>query len=237
MRSKIKGHFEPLTDLEIEEYLCGDAAPSVVARVDDLARGSAELREYLAERRAEQTAFFVQHPVLKVQLPEPARHRRTRWLALGVGALAGAMALGAMLIVVGGKDAEPVAWHIQSRGGLKATLAVRREGRVFAHRAGLPLRQGDQVRLSIESPTSGFVTVLGPGKDGELAAYYEAIAVSAGTFAVPDSLVLDDHVGEEEWLVLLTPAPLSAREAIARVERKEPLEASTTVLRIVKEAP
>jgi hypothetical protein len=124
---------------------------------------------------------------------------------------------------------------VRARGAVKVALIVRRAGRTFEHREGVPLRPGDEVRLSVESAGGGFLTVLGPAAGDELAPYYEALAAPAGTFTVPDSLVLDAHVGPEQWIVALSPEPLAARVLAARLRRGDTPRAAVTVVRITKE--
>ena len=58
MRTRVKGQFEPLSDFEIEAYLCGDLGPQDQERVAAAIAASAELQEYIRQRQAEREEFF-----------------------------------------------------------------------------------------------------------------------------------------------------------------------------------
>lgn len=232
MRTRVKGQFEPLSDFEIEAYLCGDLGPQEKERVEAAVSASAELQEYIQKRRAEQEAFFREHPRLEVE-KEPRRVAPMRFLAwAGAAAAILVVALFVVLYIGGAKD-EP---GIRAMGAVKATLTVQRNGRTFQYREGVLLREGDRVRLSVESPKSGHLTVLARGPGGQFEVYYDALRTTAGDYTVPDSLILDEQVGVEDWFIILDEEGKDPREYVRRLQSGAPLDARATVIRVVKEA-
>jgi hypothetical protein len=233
MRARVKGRFEPLSDFEIEAYLCGDLGPEDKERVENAVAASAELREYVQKRQAEREAFFRDHPRLKLE-KEPARIAPVRFLAWAGAAAAAVVAVVALFVVLYAPgDDDP---GVRAMGALKATLTVQRNGRTFQYREGVLLREDDRVRLSVESPQSGHLTVLARGPGGTYEVYYSALKTTPGEYTVPDSLVLDEQVGVEDWFIILAPAGKDPREYIQKLQSGAPLDARATVIRVVKEA-
>jgi hypothetical protein len=235
MRSRVKGQFEPLTDFEIEAYLCGDLGPQEKERVESAIAASAELQEYIQQRQAEREEFFSAHPRLKFDT-EPRRVAPVRFLAwAGAAAVVLVVALFVVLYAAGDKTVtdDP---GIRAMGAVKATLTVQRNGRTFQYREGVLLREDDRVRLSVESPQSGHLTVLARQAGGKFEVYYDAIKTTAGEYTVPDSLILDDHVGVEDWFIILAPAGKDPREYVQKIRSGAPLDARATVIQIMKEA-
>lgn len=234
MRSKVKGRFDPLTDFEIEEYLCGDLSDDAAARVEKAMGESPALKAYIVDRRAEKEAFAVRHPRLPSLQPNP--RGSLRWAPWFASAAVAAAAVVAVVWV--GDGPVPGSVHrtaIRARGTLKVSLMVKREGRAFVHRAGVPLRPGDQVRLTVEAPSPGFLTVLGQEQAGAVSVYHDGVRTTAGSFTVPGSLVLDDYVGEEAWFIILAPQHLPADEYIQTLRAGEHLAGDVAVLRLLKE--
>jgi len=236
MEDRVRGRFAPLTDLEIERFLCGELEGEAAERIERLAEQNPTLAAYLSERRAQQRAFFEAHPRLAVQLP-PARRRPPAWSA----ALAGAAAVLALLVIGllawprGGLDGQQSP-TIRARGALKVELTVRRGDRTFAYNEGVLLRSGDRLRLSLEAPVAGFLTLIGRDQRGRWTVYYDGLATAAGTWTAPDSLVLDDDPHPEQWFAVLSPKRVDARVLLERLRAGLPLEAAATVLTLDKEA-
>lgn len=235
MRTRVKGQFEPLTDFELEAYLCGDLGPQEKERVEAAIAASAELQEYIQKRQAEREEFFSAHPRLKIDT-EPRRVAPVRFLAwAGAAAVVLVVALFVVLYAAGDRTGadDP---GIRAMGAVKATLTVQRNGRTFQYREGVLLREGDRVRLSVESPQSGHLTVLARHGGGKFEVYYDAVKTTAGEYTVPDSLILDDHVGVEDWFIILAPAGKDPREYVQKLKSGAPLDARATVIRVMKEA-
>lgn len=235
MRTRVKGRFEPLSDFEIEAYLGGDLATEEKRRVEAAVAASAELQEYIRQRQMEREAFFQEHPRLDLR-QEPQRIAPVRLLAWV--ATAAAILLVALFVVLSavGEKRGPGDAGIRAMGALKATLTVQRDGRTFQYREGVLLREGDRVRLSVESPQSGHLTVLARGPGGTFEVYYNAIKTTLGDYTVPDSLILDEQLGAEEWFIILAPKVRDPRDYIQKLQSGASLDARATVIRVVKEA-
>jgi hypothetical protein len=234
MRTKVKGRCEPFSDFEIEEFLCGDSTAENSQRIEAAIAESAELADYIAERRAKKSSFHQEHPVLNLER-KPVRN--LGWPLAFASAAAAAIVVLIFVLLPGGKQTDlSDSPEIRAMGAVKATLTVRRQGRTFLYREGVLLREGDQVRLSVESPHAGFLTVLGTAGRGKIETYYNALKTTPGTFTVPDSLVLDDQLNTEQWFVILAKKEVESDIYIKRLREKESLDAKATVIRIVKEA-
>ncbi len=232
MRTRVKGQFEPLSDFEIEAYLCGDLGPQETERVEAAISASAELQEYVQKRKVEQEAFFREHPRLEIE-KEPRRIAPVRFLAWAGAAAAVLLVALFVVLYAGGTKDDP---GIRAMGAVKATLTVQRNGRTFQYREGVLLREGDRVRLTVESPKSGHLTVLARGPGGRFEVYYDALRTTAGDYTVPDSLILDEHVGVEDWFIILDDEGRDPRQYVQKLRSGAPLDARATVIRVVKEA-
>jgi hypothetical protein len=196
---------------------------------------SAQLREYIQKRQAEREDFFSAHPRLKIEI-QPRRVAPLRILAWA-GAAAAVVVL-ALFVMFYSIDDQPGAGDpgIRAMGAVKATLTVQRNERTFQYREGVLLREGDRVRLSVESPQSGHLTVLARGPSGQFEVYYDALQTTAGDYTVPDSLILDEQVGVEDWFIILDDEGRDPREYVQKLRSGSPLDARATVIRVVKEA-
>ncbi|MBN2498488.1 MAG: hypothetical protein JXR96_28110 [Deltaproteobacteria bacterium] len=230
MRTRIKGRLDPLSDLDIERYLCDDLTPEERAHVERAISASAELAAHVARRRSEQAEFFQAHP--RLSQPE-ARPARARWMPLAISAAAAGLLAAVLLITLPGDAPRN---GIRARGTATAELAVLRDGRTFTYRDGVLLRAGDRVRLSVQSPTGGFLSLIARCGPSRMEIYYDNLEAHAGTYTVPDSLILDDGVEAEEWIVILSPDPIPARSLADTIRAHEPLQGAVSVIRVVKEA-
>jgi hypothetical protein len=226
--------FDPFSDMEIEEYLCGDLSAEIRAQIEHAMHESVELSDYITKRQAQKEEFYSLHP--RLVLPSKAEKSfflRPMVLA-GAGAVAIILALILVFPVLENRSLE-VESTIRAMGSLKANLAIRRDDRVFTHRPGVLLRPGDQVRLSIESPQSGYLTLISRiGNQYDV--YYNSLKAPAGTYTVPDSLILDDDLDQEEWFIILSPKKAAAQKLIQLLRQNKQLKGAATSIRITKEA-
>ncbi len=236
MLAKVNRRFEPLADLEIERYLCDDLEPAEHDRIEHIIKESTKLADYIQQRRQQKADFYLRQP--RLVLAEPTRPLRWHFSVAMAGA---AVALAAVIMLLWVPIERPAtndinAPSIRAMGSLKISLAVLRQDRIFMYREGVLLRQGDRVRLSVESPARGFLTVLGRSAGGRMDIFYDGLPTTAGNYTVPDSLVLDGELEPEDWYVILTPRPVEASVLISQMASAEPIDAAATVIRIFKEA-
>jgi hypothetical protein len=235
MRDRVKGRLYPFSDLEIERYLCGDLPAEKAARLESVAETSEALRDHLGERRAEREAFYREQPVLV--LDEKVERKRPGWVWSLATAGAAAVLAGVVLLFVPLDTRQPQpAPGIRAMGAVKARLTVLREARTFVYREGVLLRPGDRVRLTVESPSSGYLTVVARGGADRYEVYYDGIQATAGSYTVPDSLILDESLASEDWFVILAEEKLESNVYIQRLRQGQPMRAHMSRIRIVKEA-
>lgn len=227
---KISRRFASVSELELEEFLCGDASEAVQGKISELARSNSEFAEHVREREAGRAAFQLQHPRLRSAEPTPSRRRTWGWTLA-----CSSVVVAAAAIFVVSRPEESVSSQIRQRGAVKASLAVRRDGRVFAHGEGVLLRKADQVRLTVESSRGGYLSLLGRDELGIVSIYYDSVPIAAGTATLPGSLVLDDFVGEEKWYVIVTEAQVTAESLAERLRSNDALGVPATALVLVKE--
>ena len=250
MLRQIKGRFHPITDLQIELYLCDDLPPEEVATIETAMESSSRLRDYISERKADKEAFYFRHPRLEA-VPSRFGSQKRRRLPRSALAWAGAAAAAILALVLlpfdvidktdrattgDTSDVSAQNGHsaIRARGSLKVMLVLKRGQEVRRYRTGEPLYSGDQIRLTLESHKSGYLTVIAKDDNNETHVYYDAIPTTAGSFTVPDSLLLDDYVGDEIWLVLLSDQRRSAKEYTTKWLNGEQLQAESTLISIKK---
>lgn len=216
-------------DLELERWLVGELTGEAKARVDAAVESDPALKAHVAERRAEQAAFQLQRPPLR--LPE-APKRALPWWVVSFACLGAAAAL--VVVVVPRLGAMEDDGTVRMRGGPKVSITVQREERIFEYRQGVLLAPKDRIRLTVESPAAGYLTVLGRDANQAPVVHYDNVALTAGGFTAPDSLELDDSPRPEELVVVVTPAPVDANALLAELRAgKVPNDA--TVLELAKE--
>lgn len=237
MKSRIPRRFEPLSDFEIEAYLCGELDAAASGDVEHQAALNAGLRAYIDERQRARAAFAARHP-LRIE-PLPPR-KRARNLALAFPLLAAAVVL--VAVVPWQPTADPLqpgaadAVRVKGTPGLAIQLAVKRGDAVWQHREAIPLREGDQLMLALNSG-AGYVSLLGRDAAGRITTYYDALRTEGGRFVAPGSLTLDAQAGDELWLVVVSSQPIAAAVYAASWNRGAPIEAAHTFIRIRKDAP
>ena len=67
MKESVAKRFSPFSDMQIEEYLCGDATESESAEIESAMANNPSLSAHIQERRAEDAAFYTLHPTLELQ--------------------------------------------------------------------------------------------------------------------------------------------------------------------------
>lgn len=229
MKPHIVGSMTPFSEYEIDLYMVGDASSELTERVEARVGADPDFAAIIDEQRAEREAFYVTRP----RLPQPAPSRaKTSWLFAAVGGLAVAATAALLMVVVPAQEHRSSSL-IRTRGGLKVTLTVRRDERIFPYEDSVRLHAGDQVRVTIESPAAGFLSVVGREAGNTWSVLYDAVPVRAGSFTAPGSRVMDSSLVEETWYVFLTPDPVSALEIVERLKAGDaiPGDASTLVIR------
>ncbi|MGQ0507235.1 MAG: hypothetical protein ACT4TC_18170 [Myxococcaceae bacterium] len=231
MHSRVKARFHPLKDLELERYLCGDLSDEERERVERLLFEQPEARQYVAERRAEQAAFKLRQPPLRLAEQAPAR---SPWL-WGGSLVAASMALVLALVFFAshrvGSELPP---RIATRGAAKIAIAVLRGTKTFEYQEGVLLAAGDRIRLTIESASSEFATVLARDPQNRLTVQYDNEPLTPGSTTLPGSLKLDTTAGPETLIVFLSPRAVPLAERLERYQR-EGLGNEGRLIRLEKE--
>lgn len=249
----VRRAFAPFSDLELERYLVNDADDALRARIDEAARADPRLAAHLSERRAEKAAFALLHPRLPVLPNEDTGDRSinsllsilSKWrLSVGAGALAAAAAV--ILVVLPAApapapapDPGAVAGPVRLKGAVALDVVVKRGPRAFGLRPGALLRAGDALQLAAAGAPAGFATLVVHELDtGATAVLVDNEAVASGEDGVvrlPRTIVLDEHVGPEELVLLVTPERVLAKDAVAAIlEGRPPLAAGVGHVGVVR---
>lgn len=177
--------------------------------------------ETVERLRAERRAFLIRRPaaafVARILDVKPGRFRQwnradfpaSLLTAFGAAALALVVVTAFMLRgadegVVHFKGAMvPRLGLLLSRGGSKAAPLDAR----------MPLFEGDVLRFEVELPEQAYVFIASLDSQGRFSRYFPARGASSallegGQQVVPESIVLDDFVGEERVFLFTSPAPL-----------------------------
>jgi hypothetical protein len=103
------------------------------------------------------------------------------------------------------------------KGVVALRIVAKRGERQFVVRDGMALQQGDALRFVISTDRLGYVTVLSFDGRGQLSAFYPEgnpaddpapLALdSAGQHVLPGSVILDDALGEETFVVVFSETP------------------------------
>ena len=100
--------------------------------------------------------------------------------------------------------------EVRVRGGLKVTLIVKRNERVFEYDQKVVLRPGDRIRIQVEDHQGGFLWVLGWNDRREVTFYYgqnpkgTLFSILPGSTLLPESLELDASQYQEAIVVVLS---------------------------------
>ncbi|OGR12529.1 MAG: hypothetical protein A2341_14680 [Deltaproteobacteria bacterium RIFOXYB12_FULL_58_9] len=230
---------QPFSDREIELYLCGELDDERQRQVESAARDNEELRRYLEDRQVGRQAFYQQYPEVRrrsaratpfLRPPKPSKPRW--WMLMPVAAAACALVVAVVVQTDGHTDT--LIEGIRARGGLKTSLVASRDGRAFEYTAGALLRQGDQVRIVVNAPADGYVSVLGAEQGGHVI-HYDAVPVIGGRNVLSGSLILDDAVVAEQWVIVWSATRLPASEFVRAGELSIPPGTIATEIRVAKE--
>lgn len=202
---QIHGQFYPISDFTIEQYLVGELSPENAGPLEAMLKEREDFKAYIAERRASQKAFLIEHrPPSSLAAKSPSR----RWL---LGAIPVVVAAAAVFLVVQPKDADVTMNAIRARGGLSVQTICERDGRVFEYRPGVYLREDDRIRFQFHSPNDGVLHVIAR-TGGAYEAHIVNHAVQKGEGVSPGSLVLDASPDDEVFIVAITGSPLPVHE-------------------------
>ena len=240
MNSKIKGRFDPITDLELEQYLCGDLSKEKCELINNKIKQSQELSDYINDRKADKKAFYMKNPVLKI-IKEKKESLFSRFFLLkNIYAVSGAAAAIILLLFIFplqniDNNIDSKIPNITIKGSFKAELYVLRNGETFVYNESVPLRKNDRVRLKIESPVSGFLTMIIKDDKNDFTSFYSNLQTTKSTFTVNDSLILDDSTNIEHWFVFLSKKPVSSDVLIEKLKNQIKINVPMSVLKIIKE--
>jgi len=230
MKARVARRFEPFSDFELEAYLCDELPPEARARVEAALEQDDVLKGYLSERQRARATFADRYPRW--------RQPRRRLLSVALAVLgAAALALLVALPNLGPNGEVRDTVRVKGRTELRALLSVKRGQEVWAYKPEQALRAGDQIMLSLDSDSPGYVTLLGRDARGEIAVYFEKLETPGGYFVAPTSLTLDAALGDELWLVVLSTRRRAAQEYFAPLQREGPLDDPHAYFRLRKEQP
>ena len=186
---------------DIEDYLAGVLAADRTAALERAAEEDEELAMYLMERRAERDAFLLDPRRRSFQsLVEEAGPERRPWALWTMGLVAAAAAV--FLLIPRGE-----APGVRTKGGLSVKAAIQGEGAPRMFDASDGVHPGDRIRLTVEDPGGGFLTVLLEERSGDVDILYrpeELGELVPGAHMLPDSLRLDDALGRERLYVIMS---------------------------------
>jgi hypothetical protein len=267
MRARIEGRFAQWPDFELEAYLCGELPAARREALDRARDLDGALGAYLHEREQARLEFATAHPLrfdprtvpaaAAHETPLPREHtgwsrrRGLAWASVATAPLLGLVlwwSSGAPDTVVrdtavrgaDGRTREPAEERdtIRIKGnGLVAELYVKRGQRVFRPRPDEALAAGDRVRLSVEAPSAGYLSVVGRDGGGAVSVYYDRVPVPRGRFTVPDSLQLDASPGDEVWLVVVAGEPHAADHYARALATGTPPDGAHALITLHKEEP
>ncbi len=192
------------TPSELERYLVGELDDARRAAIEQAAAEDPELKTWIDQRRAEQHAFLVDprrktFAKLLAEANEP-KVRVRWWTGLSVVAVAAAAAI----LFVRPPAEQPTG--VRTKGGMSLQAAVL-DGDQLQLFEGERLHPGSRLRLSVDDPRGGFVTVILEEASGGISVLYgpdELGRLGPGTHRLPGSLELDGTLGRERLYVLMS---------------------------------
>lgn len=214
-----------MTPQHIERYLTGDLDAESRQAVERQLAADPALRAQVDQRRQAKAAFLLDPRRRRfadlAAEAEQAAPRQQRWGWMALAAAAGVIAIGVVMLRPPSGDGIGA----QVKGGVTVQLAVRRDGQVQPHRLGTPLHAGDQVRVSVDDPQGGYLTVFIEDAQTVDRLYDpdELGHLSPGRHTLPGSIELDDTAGRERLYVLLSPTPpdVTAWQAALETARRD----------------
>ncbi len=196
---------KPYTARELEDYVGGELAAERAAVIEAAAEEDESLSQYLESRKSERAAFLHDPRRRSFQslVDEAGGEKRRAWFALPVLALAGAVA--AVMVLT--PNAPSNTGGIRTKGGISVQAAVLAGERPELFDATKALHPGDRIRLTVDDPTGGYVTVILEESSGAVDVLYrptELGELRPGSHMLPDSLELDDKLGRERIYVIMS---------------------------------
>ena len=188
------------------------------------AKRCAQCAQRVASLKQGQAAFLIQKPAPAFMEKLERPRWRLRWPVL---ALAATAALALLLVMrVGPNPPREPSVKFKGQAQLALRLHVSRGGgpaRPFDVRA--PLFPQDVVRFVVDLPERGHVSVLSVDGESKLSWYYPPNKTATAPLtqgrghALPGAIALDDYVGQELLVLLLTQEPVRASEIEAHVQK------------------
>jgi hypothetical protein len=194
---------------ELERYLVGELDAERTEIIDRAAEEDRELKAWIDERRAERQAFLLdprRKPFAKL-IEQAGEQRSPTWLTRwwpGVSLVAAAAVVA--ILFVRPPERDPM---FRNKGGLSVQAAVLDGDRAQLFE-GEQLHPGSRLRLSVDDPRGGYVTVILEEANGEVSILYgpdELGRLRPGTHRLPGSLELDHELGRERIYVLVSDEP------------------------------
>ncbi|HVT08360.1 MAG TPA: hypothetical protein VHO67_12955 [Polyangia bacterium] len=176
-----------------------------------------------AERRETSRQIFATRIAAPLRQRLVAARPRRRWTLGGarwrVPAIVGAMAVVGLFAVVRLRqgDGGDVASYVGAKGDVAIQLAGRRAGRVFLFEGETTAQPGDELELTVRG-ASRYVLVGSVDGTGRFSPFYPAslegrsLALPADGRPLEPPVQLDDAPGPERIVVVLSRAPLAARD-------------------------
>jgi hypothetical protein len=243
MKPRVRRRFEPVSDFELEAYLCDELDAIRRAHIERCIASDHELGAYVETRQRSRASFADLHPLQVDALVLRRRERRSVRALFPLLGAAAAVFLG-LTVWWPQERTNPQRLNsstdtvrVKGQVELRAHLAVKRGQHVWAHRPELRLRAGDQLRLAVDTDAPGYVTLLGRDAHGNVTIYYDALQTSGGRFLAADSLTLDAQAGDELWHVVLSPQRQAAAVYTEKLARSELSDVAHAFFRIQKDPP
>ncbi|MEQ8274715.1 MAG: DUF4384 domain-containing protein [Deltaproteobacteria bacterium] len=199
---------KPYTARELEDYVVGELAAERAAVIEAAAEEDESLSQYLESRKSERAAFLHDPRRRNFQslVDEAGVEKKRAWFALPALALAGGIAAAVVLMPTTPTTPSNTG-GIRTKGGISVQAAVLAGERPELFDATKALHPGDRIRLTVDDPTGGYVTVILEESSGAVDVLYrptELGELRPGSHMLPDSLELDDKLGRERIYVIMS---------------------------------
>ena len=203
---------------ELEDYLAGELDPAQAKAIEMASEHNSELSNWLARRQSEREAFF-QDPrrrsfasLLAEATQQRSPSRWAPWFAVRYGKTKAVLrTTGLTFGLVAGVTAMamviPTRPEVRTKGGFSVRAAVLVDGSAHILTSGEPLVPRSRLRLTIEDPVGGYLTVLLEERNGTVNLLYapeELGELSPGTHLLPGSLELDERLGRERLYIIMS---------------------------------
>jgi hypothetical protein len=195
------------TAAELERYLSGGLDPDQRAAIERAAEEDVELGSWLRERQAERDAFRLdpRRRQFASLIEEAGAAEGRGWLSAWLPRLSILAAATAVVVFFVKPTGE-----IRTKGSLSVRAAVLEDEHPTLFDGKRALHPGDRLRLAVDDPKGGYVTVLLQEQGGKVEVLYRATElgeIGPGTHHLPGSLELDQALGRERLYVLVSEEP------------------------------